>query len=132
MENYVRYQVNNGIGIIEFYTAQHNSLPAAILQELAKIIAVAGGDASCKVIILQSAGAKTFCAGASFDELLQIKTEAEGLEFFSGFAHVINALRQCPKFIIGRVQGKAFGGGLGLASACDYTFGTVDASLPPP
>jgi len=129
MENYVRYQVNNGIGVIEFFTAQHNSLPSAILKELANTINIAGGDASCKVLILQSGGAKTFCAGASFDELLQITTEAEGLEFFSGFAHVINAMRSCPKFIIGRVQGKAIGGGVGLASACDYTFGTVDASI---
>jgi len=129
MENYVRYQVNNGIGVIEFFTAQHNSLPSAILKEMANTINIAGGDASCKVLILQSGGAKTFCAGASFDELLQITTEAEGLEFFSGFAHVINAMRCCPKFIIGRVQGKAIGGGVGLASACDYTFGTVDASI---
>jgi len=129
MENYVRYQVNNGIGVVEFFTAQHNSLPAAILKDLAQAITHAGGDASCKVIILQSGGAKTFCAGASFDELLQITTEAEGLEFFSGFARVINAMRQCPKFIIGRVQGKAIGGGVGLASACDYTFGTVEASI---
>lgn len=129
MENYVRYQVNNGIGVIEFFTAQHNSLPSAILKELANTITIAGGDAACKVLILQSGGAKTFCAGASFDELLQITTEAEGLEFFSGFAHVINAMRTCPKFIIGRVQGKAIGGGVGLASSCDYTFGTLDASI---
>jgi methylglutaconyl-CoA hydratase len=129
MENYVRYQVNNGIGVVEFFTSQHNSLPAAILNELAQAITHAGGDASCKVIILQSGGAKTFCAGASFDELLQITTEAEGLEFFSGFARVINAMRSCPKFIIGRLQGKAIGGGVGLASACDYTFGTVEASI---
>jgi methylglutaconyl-CoA hydratase len=129
MENYVRYQVDYGIGVIEFFTAQHNSLPSAILKEMANTINIAGGDASCKVLILQSGGAKTFCAGASFDELLQITTEAEGLEFFSGFAHVINAMRCCPKFIIGRVQGKAIGGGVGLASACDYTFGTVDASI---
>lgn len=129
MENYVRYQVNNGIGVVEFFTAQHNSLPAAILKDLAQAITDAGGDASCKVIILQSGGAKTFCAGASFEELLQITNEAEGLEFFSGFARVINAMRQCPKFIIGRVQGKAIGGGVGLASACDYTFGTVEASI---
>ncbi len=129
MENYVRYQVNNGIGVIEFFTTQHNSLPSAILKELAKTITIAGADASCKVLILQSGGAKTFCAGASFDELLEITTAAEGLEFFSGFAHVINAMRNCPKFIIGRVQGKAIGGGVGLACACDYSFGTEDASI---
>lgn len=128
-KNQVTYQVSNGIGVVEFFTAQHNSLPAAILKDLAQAISHAGIDTSCRVLILQSGGAKTFCAGASFDELLQITTEAEGLEFFSGLARVINAMRECPKFIIGRVQGKAIGGGLGLACACDYTFGTIDAAI---
>jgi methylglutaconyl-CoA hydratase len=127
--NYVTYTTLNGIAVIEFYTAQHNSLPAAILTVLADTITKAGKDDSCKVLILQSAGEKTFCAGASFDELLEIKTEEEGLQFFSGFAKVINAMRECPKFIIGRVQGKAIGGGVGLASSCDYTLATKAASV---
>lgn len=129
INSYVTYTSLNGIGVIEFYTAQHNSLPAAILTELAHTITSAGKDAQSKVLILQSAGEKTFCAGASFDELLEIKTAEEGLQFFSGFAKVINAMRECPKFIIGRVQGKAIGGGVGLASACDYTLATKAASI---
>ena len=81
------------------------------------------------MIILKSAGDKTFCSGASFDELVAIKNEAEGLKFFSGFAHVINAMRKCPKFIIGRIQGKCVGGGVGLASAVDYAFATNKADV---
>ncbi len=129
INSYVTYTSLNGIGVIEYYTAQHNSLPAAILTELAHTITSAGIDEQSKVLILQSAGMKTFCAGASFDELLEIKTAEEGLQFFSGFAKVINAMRECPKFIIGRVQGKAIGGGVGLASACDYTLATTAASI---
>jgi len=126
---YVNYTISNAIGIIEFYTPHHNSLPSTILTQLAATIANASADESCAVIILKSAGEKTFCAGASFDELIAIETTEEGLQFFSGFANVINAMRKCPKFIIGCVQGKAVGGGVGLASACDYTFATIYAAV---
>lgn len=127
--SYVNYTVTNNIGIIEFYTPQHNSLPATILQKLQEAFIEADKEEDCKVIILKSSGYKTFCAGASFDELLNIKTEAEGLLFFSGFANVINAMRNCTKIVIGLVQGKAIGGGVGLACACDYTMATIDAQI---
>ena len=128
-ESYVKYSIENNIGRIEFFTPQHNSLPAKILSQLATTIDAAGKDNESKVLILQSGGDKTFCAGANFDELLLIETEEQGLEFFSGFANVINALRECPKFIIGRIQGKAIGGGAGLASSCDYCYATVHAAI---
>jgi methylglutaconyl-CoA hydratase len=82
-----------------------------------------------KVIVLKSEGDKAFCAGASFDELIAIKDLETGTKFFSGFANVINAMRKAPKFIIARVQGKAVGGGVGIASCADYTFAVVGASV---
>jgi methylglutaconyl-CoA hydratase len=130
MDNaYVNYSCENEIGVIEFYTPQHNSLPAETLSKLAATIREAGQDVKSKVLILRSGGEKTFCAGASFDELIAIKNEKQGLNFFSGFANVINAMRTCLKFIIGRVQGKAIGGGVGIASSCDYTFATSTAEI---
>lgn len=126
---YVTYRVADKIGVIEFFTPQHNSMPSAILAKLAEVIEEAGSDEKSRVLILQTAGEKTFCAGASFDELLLIKNEKEGKLFFSGFAKVINAMRKCPKFILGRIQGKAIGGGVGLAATCDYSFATMDASI---
>jgi len=128
-ESYVKYCVANNIGVIEFFTPQHNSLPAKILSQLAETITAAGKDNESKVLILQSGGDKTFCAGANFDELLLIENEEQGLKFFSGFANVINSMRECPKFIIGRIQGKAIGGGAGLASSCDYCYATVHAQI---
>jgi methylglutaconyl-CoA hydratase len=128
-DQYIHSSTTNGITAIEFFTRQHNSLPGAILRELATAISAAGTDPGSKVILLRSGGEKTFCAGANFDELLTISNEAAGLQFFSGFALVINAMRQCPKLIIGRIQGKAIGGGVGLASACDYTFATANADV---
>jgi methylglutaconyl-CoA hydratase len=117
---YVKKDIRDKIATIEFFHPAHNSLPSDILAELASTITDAGKDDEVLVIILKSGGNRTFCAGASFKELISINDEATGETFFSGFANVINAMRKCPKFIIGRVQGKTVGGGVGLASAMDY------------
>jgi methylglutaconyl-CoA hydratase len=119
-EGYVKSEFHKGITTIEFFHPQSNSLPGRILEELAHAIHGAGNDDQTKVIILRSAGEKAFCAGASFDELKAIKDKEQGLHFFSGFANVINAMRICPKFIIGRIHGKCVGGGVGLVAAVDY------------
>ncbi len=118
-----------GIGTIEFGHPLSNSLPGKILQKLADTITDLGQNDDVKVIVLKSQGERAFCAGASFDELISIKDFPTGKEFFSGFAKVINASRKCPKLIIGRVQGKAVGGGVGVASAVDYCFATKFASV---
>ena len=128
-EAYVKQELHNGIATIEFFHPQSNSLPARLLNELAREIHAAGNDESVKAIILRSAGEKTFCAGASFDELVAIKNEEDGLEFFSGFAHIINALRKCPQLVIGRIHGKCVGGGVGLAAAVDYAIATESAEI---
>ncbi len=128
MKEFVKLNTKNGIGTIEFFHPQSNALPANILLQLASTITNAGEDEKIKVIILKSAGERAFCAGASFDELVAIDNIEDGKKFFSGFAQVINAARKCPKFIIGRVQGKAVGGGVGMASATDYCFATKYAS----
>jgi len=129
MEAYVTTHIEHGINTIEFFHPQSNSLPGRILEELAREIHFAGTHDDTKVIILKSGGEKTFCSGASFDELVAIKDEKEGLVFFSGFANVINAMRKCPKFIIGRIQGRCVGGGVGLASAVDYAIATDKADI---
>ena len=126
---YVRSSTVNGVTTIEFFHPQSNSLPGMILEQLAAAIVAAGKDDKSKLIILRSAGEKAFCAGASFDELVAIKNKEEGLKFFSGFAHVINAMRQCPKFILARIQGKCVGGGVGLAAAADYAIAIETAEI---
>jgi len=126
---YVRTEVAEGIGTIEFFHPASNSLPGHLLAELARHITEAGERDDITVIILRSAGNRAFCAGASFDELMAINDLETGKRFFSGFANVINAARTCPKLIIGRVQGKAVGGGVGMASATDYCFATQYASV---
>jgi len=128
-DGYVKVEQHNGVTTIEFFHPQSNSLPAKILDELAQSIHRAGNDDETRVVVLRSEGDKAFCAGASFDELIAIKNEEQGLQFFSGFANVINAIRICPKFIIGRIHGKCVGGGVGLAAAMDYAIATEEADI---
>jgi methylglutaconyl-CoA hydratase len=129
INGYVHVETHQGITTIEFFHPQSNSLPHRILNELANEIHDAGVDKETKVIVLRSGGHKAFCAGASFDELTQIENEKKGFEFFSGFANVINAMRKCPRLIIGRIHGKCVGGGVGLAAAVDYAIATESADI---
>jgi methylglutaconyl-CoA hydratase len=129
INGYVSVEAHKGITTIEFFHPQSNSLPHRILDELANEIHDAGADKETKVIILRSGGEKAFCAGASFDELTKIENEKKGFEFFSGFANVINAMRKCPKLIIGRIHGKCVGGGVGLAAAVDYAIAAEGADV---
>ena len=129
IEPYVKQEIQNGIATIEFFHPEQNSMPSTLLAKLAATITDAGNNAAIKVIVLKSGGDRTFCAGASFKELITIDDAETGKIFFSGFANVINAMRQCPKFIIGRVQGKAVGGGVGIAAASDYCLATQHAAI---
>ena len=126
----VEFSINEiGVATIEFGHPLSNSLPGKILQKLADTITEMGKNSDVKVIILKSMGSKVFCAGASFDELISIQDLETGKKFFSGFANVINACRKNPKLILGRVQGKAVGGGVGIAAAVDYCFATKHAEV---
>jgi methylglutaconyl-CoA hydratase len=130
MENGSLYtHIQNNIAVIEFFHPAGNSLPGELLSRLTVAFNELSANNEVHVIILKSEKENTFCAGASFDELSSISTAEEGNKFFLGFANVINAMRKCSKLIIGRVQGKAVGGGVGLAAACDYCFATEQASI---
>lgn len=127
---YVSYDTSAaGVATIEFGTPAHNSLPAAQLAELAEAFDRAGEDEACRAVVLRSGGDRTFCAGASFDELRAVATEDQGAAFFGGFARVIEAIRTCPKFVAARVQGKAIGGGVGLIAACDLAYASEFAAV---
>lgn len=129
MNDHVNSQIIDGIASVEFYDPKSNALPGATLKALADSITELGKNEEVSVIVLKSRGDRAFCAGASFDELIAIENEEAGHAFFMGFANVINAMRNCPKFIIGRVQGKAVGGGVGMASAVDFCLATSYAEV---
>ena len=126
---FVRTDIQNNIATIRFFHPASNSFPSSQLANLAESISELNSNNDIHLIILKSEGEKAFCAGASFDELLNITNLEQGSLFFSGFANVINAMRTSNKLIIGRIQGKTVGGGVGLAAACDYTFATKSAAI---
>ncbi len=129
-EGYIKTEMSaEGVATIAFYHPMHNSLPSRLLQGLVDAFHRLGQQPEVKVIVLKSLEHKTFCSGASFDELMSIHDEASGLAFFSGFGNVINAMRTCPKIIVGRIHGKAVGGGVGLAAATDYCMASQWASI---
>ncbi|HKK77934.1 MAG TPA: enoyl-CoA hydratase/isomerase family protein [Saprospiraceae bacterium] len=126
---YVDTKVEAGIATITFFHPSHNALPGNLLERLVVALDQVAADTAVRVVILKSGGDRTFCAGASFDELLAIRDKDQGKRFFMGFASVINAMRRCPKLIIVRVQGKAVGGGVGIAAAADYCLATRYAAV---
>ena len=121
--------IENKIATVIFGHPSSNSFPRELLDRLTTEFNTLSSDPTVSVIVIQSEGSGAFCAGASFDELLAVSNELEGTEFFSGFAHLINAMRNCSKIIVGRIHGKTVGGGVGIASACDYAMATKNASI---
>ena len=121
--------IDHYIATVTFSHPKSNSFPSELLQKLVDTFNRLSSDDNVKVILLQSEGTKAFCAGASFDELLAVEDEASGKAFFSGFANLINSMRKCSKLIIGRIHGKAVGGGIGIAAACDYCFATEASDI---
>ena len=122
-------KIENYIATVEFGHPSANCFPLELLERLEKEFIKLSDNNEVRLIILKSEGEKTFCAGASFDELLSLKNEEESIRFFSGFAKLFLAMRDCKQPIIGRVLGKTVGGGVGLLSACDYVMATESASI---
>ncbi len=128
-KGHIGISVEEGVGTLSFFHPAQNALPGELLADLCSAIERLGKDETVQVVLLKSGGERTFCAGASFEELSGLTEIHSSVEFFSGFAKLINAMRKCPKFILGRVQGKAVGGGVGLAAATDFCFATRDAAI---
>ena len=128
-EGTISSETHGSVTTITFSHPQSNSMPGEQLEKLAQEIHFAGTHAETKVIVIRSTGDRAFCSGASFDELMQISNATEGEKFFSGFANVINNMRNCPKLIIARIQGKCVGGGVGIAAAADYAIAVEGADI---
>lgn len=121
--------IENKIATLEFGHPASNSFPSDLLNRLTNELNNLSKNPDVSVIVLKSSGVGAFCAGASFDELLAVSNLDEATKFFSGFANVLNAMRRCSKIIIGRIHGKAVGGGVGIAAACDYALATNESAI---
>jgi len=129
METYVKHFREGDCGIVEFGNPAGNSLPANLLDQINEKLLALGKDPKVKVILLQSAGARAFCGGASFSEMKSLKSHKEATAFFMGFARIINSIRTLEVFVVARVQGKVVGGGVGLLAACDYVIAHENAAV---
>jgi len=121
--------IENKIATLEFGHPASNSFPRELLNRLTNELHALSANSEVSVIVLKSSGSGAFCAGASFEELLAVSNLEEVTKFFSGFANLINAMRTCSKIIVGRIHGKAVGGGVGIAAACDYSLATTASSI---
>ena len=128
-DGYVKLKIEHKVATLSFFHPQSNSLPSLLLNEMIEKFNQLSDDENVNVIILKSDGERAFCAGASFDELIEIDNFEDGKKFFMNFANLINSIRKCKKIVIGRIQGKVVGGGVGLVSACDYAMSDGNASL---
>jgi len=129
MSGTIYTHIDHNIATVTFSHPKSNSFPSELLQKLVDTFNRLSSDDNVKIIVLQSEGTKAFCAGASFEELLAVDDAASGKAFFSGFANLINSMRKCSKLIIGRIHGKAVGGGVGIAAACDYCLATEASDI---
>jgi len=121
--------IEDKIATLEFGHPASNSFPSDLLGRLTNELNNLSNNPDILLIVLKSSGSGAFCAGASFDELLAVSNLKEATKFFSGFANVLNAMRRCSKIIVGRVHGKAVGGGVGIVAACDYALATNESFI---
>jgi methylglutaconyl-CoA hydratase len=106
----------------------HNALSAGTMDALHAAADRLGADPAVRAVVLTGAG-PSFCAGADLGWMraqLEADAAARGVEA-RRLAHMLRALDALPKPLIGRVQGQAFGGGLGLMSVCDVCVGADHA-----
>jgi methylglutaconyl-CoA hydratase len=108
--------------------AQRNALDAALIAELRSAIARHAAARATRVLLIAAAGS-TFCAGVDLNLMLAIGRgpAAENAADAARLAELLLELRVCPKPSIALVQGPAYGGGVGLACACDVALASVDA-----
>ena len=127
--DYVLTTTSGSIATVKFASEQANALSMDLLQRLANELDALSTREDVKAVVLRSAGEKAFCAGAFFNELVQVDSPESGQRFFSGFARVLCAIRNCQKPVIARAHGKTVGGGVGVLAACDYVFATEAAAI---
>lgn len=107
---------------------RHNAMDAAMIGELTEAADRLGHDPAVRVVVLTGAG-RSFCAGGDLAWMqAQMRADAQArAQGAQSLADMLGALDRMPKPLIARVQGPAFGGGLGLISVCDVAIGVEDA-----
>jgi methylglutaconyl-CoA hydratase len=108
----------------------HNAFNAQLIAELTDVFKMLGNDHNCQVIILTGAG-KSFCAGADLNWMKSMVSYSmeENIQDSQKLASMFHAINNCPKTVIGKINGAALGGGVGLLAVCDYVVTTTEAKM---
>ncbi|MBI3094856.1 MAG: enoyl-CoA hydratase/isomerase family protein [Rhodocyclales bacterium] len=120
-----------GVGIITLNRPErHNAFDDALIAELSDAIDRMAADPAVRVIVISSAG-KSFCAGADLNWMKRAAGYGndENLRDSRALAEMLRKLAQCPKPTMARIQGPAYGGGVGLVACCDVAIATFEAQF---
>jgi methylglutaconyl-CoA hydratase len=131
MYNSIITELDLGIGIITLNRPErHNAFDDVLIAELSTAIGRMSADPAVRVLVISSTG-KSFCAGADLNWMKRAAdySSEENLRDARALAEMLRRLAQCPKPTIARVQGPAFGGGVGLLACCDVAISTFDAEF---
>ena len=130
MSGLVQTEMSAGVATVRMNRAEmHNALDDALIAELTEALSAVGQDSALRVVILAGAG-KSFSAGADLDWMRRMAENSyeENLAGARRLAALLRTLHDLPKPTIARVHGAAFGGALGLISACDIAV-AADAAM---
>ncbi|MBI3993924.1 MAG: enoyl-CoA hydratase/isomerase family protein [Candidatus Lambdaproteobacteria bacterium] len=121
MTDPILYEVRDGAAWITFNSpSNHNALTDAFTAGFERAVQRAIGDDAARAIVLAGVG-KTFCAGADLKNAGGSNVGRPGAKGgHPPFPNTLLTLWNSPKPVIGRVQGNAWGGGLGVVASCDY------------
>jgi methylglutaconyl-CoA hydratase len=122
-------EVDESIGILTLNKAErHNAFDELLISEITTGLLELEADPRVRVVVLSSTG-KSFCAGADLNWMKRVAsfTSQENLREARSFARLLSTLNELGKPTIARVQGPAYGGGVGLIAACDIAVATYDA-----
>ncbi len=124
-------EVDNGVGIVTMNRPErHNAFDDVLIRELIDAVGAMERDPAVRVLVISGTG-KSFCAGADLNWMKRAATftAEENRRDSQALAEMLRSLAQMGKPTVARVQGPAYGGGVGLVAACDIAIATFDAQF---
>lgn len=129
MPQFIRHEISNQVARVTLTRPDvHNAFNDEMIREIIDAFEALGKDDGVRVVVLQAEG-KSFCAGADLNwmsKMIEYSFEENVIDAL-GLAKMLKTVHDCPKPVIARVHGAAFGGGVGLITACDFACGVESA-----
>lgn len=109
---------------------KHNAFDDGLIADLTEAFAAMGAETGVRVVVMESEG-KSFSAGADLNWMKRVAEYSfeENVRDAGALAEMLKVINFLPKPVVGKIQGAAFGGGVGLVSCCDIAVGSERASF---